>query len=149
MPILLLMLALVADVGSLQVEKVRLRWAQDMALVDAVTEIDPAHYAATGQLQVDSTAVDVYRAYLVANLAPMRGLLAGGATPESIARQAEIAVVNSVPAENPFTGRALDRPAICARMRVPLMSGLLHLAGLSNEQTLTIEGEAEIKGDVR
>jgi hypothetical protein len=29
------------------------------------------------------------------------------------------------------------------------MSGLLHLAGLSNQQTLTIDGDAEIKGDVQ
>jgi hypothetical protein len=149
MPMLMLMLALVADVGSLQVEKVRLRWAQDMALVDAVTEIDGAHYAATGRLQVDPSAANVYRAYLVANLKPMRGLLAAGATPESIAQQAEVAIVNNLPATNPFTGHTLDRPAICARIRVPLMSGLLHLAGLSDQQTLTIDGDAEIKGDVR
>ena len=147
-PMLMLLLTLVADVGSLQVERVRLRWAQDTALVDAVTEVDVSHYNATGHLQVDPAAEQVYRQYLASNLESMRGLLAAaGATPESVAADADVSVVDTVPATNPFTGHSLDRPAICARIRAPIKTGLLHMIGLSDVQTLTISGDAEIKSD--
>ncbi len=149
MPVLLMVVSLVADVGSLQVESVRLRWANDMALVDAVTEVDANHYAATGELLLDTASQAVYRAYLVPNLAPLRGQMGGGATPESVAQNAELAVVNSVPANNPFNGHRLDRPAVCARIRVPIRTGLLSLAGLSATQTLTITGDAEIRVELR
>lgn len=147
MPMLLMVLSLVADVGALQVQQVRLRWAHDMALVDAVTETDPAAYAATGKLRLDAGAENVYRQYLALNLEPMRGVLAGGATPESVARAAEVTVINATPATNPFSGHALDRPAIAARIRVPLSTALLRLAGLPSIQTLTVVGDAEIKAD--
>ena len=147
MPMLVMILALVADVGALQVERVRLRWAQDMALIDAVTEIDAARYGDTGELRIDPSAAGVYRAYLAANLQPLRGVLADGATPESIAAAAEVAVVNQLPGSDPFTGRTLDRPAICARIRVPVRVTLLHLAGLGWSQRLTIDGSAWVQGD--
>ena len=149
MPVLLMVVSLVADIGSLQVDSVRLRWANDMALVDAVTEIDSARYAATGDLVLDPAAEAVYRAYLVPNLGPLRGQIGDGATPESVSRDADVAVVNSVPAANPFNGHRLDRPAICARIRVPIRTGLLSLAGLSATQTLTITGDAEIRVELR
>lgn len=145
MPILLMVLSLVADVGSLQVESVRLRWANDIALVDAVTEVDSVHYAATGEVQVDPGAEAVYRRYLVLNLEPMRGLMAGGVTPESVAASADIAVVNGVPAINPYNGDRLGRPAVCARVRVPIQTGLLSLAGLKSTQTVTATGDAEVR----
>ena len=145
MPMLLMVLSLVADVGSLQVERVRLRWASDMALVDAVTEVDAAHYGGTGEVRLDPAAEAVYRSYLVPNLESVRGLMADGATPETVAAAAEVAVVNSVPATNPFDGHRLDRPAVCARFRVPLKTALLSLAGLRASQTLTIAGDAEIR----
>ncbi len=149
MPVLLMVVSLVADVGSLQVQSVRLRWADDMALVDAVTEVDANHYAATGQLLLDPASQSVYRAYLVPNLAPLRGQMGGGATPESVARDAQLVVINSVPATNPFNGHRLDRPAVCARIRVPIRTGLLSLAGLSPTQTLTVTGDAEIRVELR
>jgi uncharacterized membrane protein len=145
MPMLLMVLSLVADVGSLQVERVRLRWASDMALVDAVTEVDSAHYAQTGEIRLDAGAEAVYRNYLVANLDTVRSVMADGATPESVAAAADVAVVNAIPAANPFNGHRLDRPAVCARFRVPLRTGLLSLAGLRSSQTLTIAGDAEIR----
>ena len=147
MPTLLMVLTLVADVGSLQVQRVRLSCAQDIALVDAVTEVDPAHYAETGKLQLDAGAATVYRQYLALNLEPVRGQMAGGVTPESVAANAEVAIVNSTPAVNPFSGHRLDRPAICARLRVPFRTGLLALSGLNPTQTLTISGDAEIRED--
>jgi hypothetical protein len=149
MPMLLMVVSLVADIGSLQVEAVRLRWADDMALVDAVTEVDSTHYAAAGLIQLDPAAERVYRGYLVPNLAPLRGVMADGATPESVAENAELAVINIVPATNPFNGHRLERPAVCARIRVPIQTGLLSLAGLRSAQTLTVTGDAEVRVDLR
>jgi hypothetical protein len=149
MPMLLMVVSLVADIGSLQVEAVRLRWADDMALVDAVTEVDSTQYAALGLIQLDPAAERVYRSYLVPNLAPLRGVMADGATPESVADNAELAVINSVPATNPFNGHRLDRPAVCARIRVPIKTGLLSLAGVRSAQTLTVTGDAEVRVDLR
>lgn len=146
-PLLLMTLSLVADVGSLQVQLVRLRWAQDMALVDAVTEVDAPGYAATGRLRLSPGAETVYRQYLVANLEPMRGVLADGATPQSVADAAEVVIVNQAPAVNPFNGHALDRPGICARVRVPFRTGLLRLAGLNSNQTLTVAADAKMRVD--
>jgi uncharacterized membrane protein len=145
MPLLLMVLSLVADVGSLQVERVRLRWADDMALVDAVTEVDAAHYAATGEVRLDVAAESVYRRYLLPNLEAMRGVMADGATPESVATAADVAVVNTIPATNPFNGHRPDRPAVCARIRVPFKTSLLGLAGLRSAQTLTVVGDAEVR----
>jgi hypothetical protein len=149
MPMLLMVVSLVADIGSLQVEAVRLRWADDMALVDAVTEVDSTQYAAAGLIQLDPAAERVYRSYLVPNLAPLRGVMADGATPESVAENAELVVINSVPATNPFNGRRLDRPAVCARIRVPIQTGLLSLAGLRSAQTLTVTGDAQVRVELR
>ncbi len=149
MPILMMVLALVADVGSLQVQSIRLRWAQDMALVDAVTEIDAQHYSATGQLRIAPSAVSVYQQYLEANLESMKTNLGNGETPRSIAEHAEIVVVNDVPGTDPFSHHRLDRPAICARLRAPIKTSLLRLAGLESAQTLTVPGTAQIRGDVR
>lgn len=149
MPLLLMVMSLVADVGSLQVERLRLRWAGDMALVDAVTEVDAAHYAATGEVRLDIAAENVYRNYLIPNLEAMRGVMAEGASPESIAASAEVAVINNVPAINPFSGHRLDRPAVCTRIRVPFKTSLLGLAGLRSSQTLTFDGDAEVRTNLR
>jgi uncharacterized membrane protein len=149
MPVLLTVLAVVADVGSLQVQRVRLSWAQDMALVDAVTEVDPAFYATTGKLRLDAGAEAVYRSYLSMNLLPLRGMMANGLTPDAAAAQADVAIVNATPAVNPFSGHRLDRPAICARVRVRFRTGLLGLAGVTSMQTLTATGEAQIREDSR
>ncbi|MDP9326075.1 MAG: pilus assembly protein TadG-related protein [Candidatus Dormibacteraeota bacterium] len=146
MPTLLMAMSLVADVGSLQVHRVQLSWANDMALVDAVTEVDPAFYADTGRLRLDPAAITIFRQYLALNLEPLRNQMAG-TTPSSVAEGAEVVIVNSTPATNPFSGHLLDRPAICARIKVPFRTGLLALAGLTPVRTLTISGDAEIKTD--
>ncbi len=146
-PLLVLVLALVADVGSLQMQKVRLRSALDMAAVDAAQELDLGHYARTGTLRLDpERATASARRFLALNLDPLSGQLGGREAVDRISRTAEVAVVNEVPARNPFTGATLERPAVAARMQVPLRTGLLHLIGAGNHITLTIAVDAEMKG---
>jgi Flp pilus assembly protein TadG len=147
LPILVLILAMVADIGTLQMQKVRLRSALDMAAVDAVQELDADHYARTGTIRLDAVRADAAtRQFLLYNLDPLAPQLGGRAVVDRIAREAEVAVINEVPSRNPFTGVTLERPAVAARMRVPVRTGLLHLIGIGNVITLTIAVDAEVKG---
>jgi Flp pilus assembly protein TadG len=141
MPILILVFALAVDVGSLQMHKLRLRYALDMATVAAATEVDTATYTRSGRLQLDTTAATATaREYLVRNLSG----LPDSSNPRGIALAADIAVVNRVPAPDPFTGVRLDRPAVCVRIRVPHRFDLLNWIGLQSVD-LTVAADAEIR----
>lgn len=141
MPILILVFALAVDIGSLQMQKLRLRYAVDLATVTAATDVDTAFYSRTGRLELDvATATATARAYLLRNL---RGL-ADTPNPAAIAAAADITVVNRVPAVDPYTGMRLDRPAVCARIRVPHRFDLLGWIGLRSVD-LTVAANAEIR----
>ncbi len=146
LPVLMLILAIVTDIGALQMQKVRLRSALDMAAVDAAQEIDAEHYARTGTLQLDTVRAEAAaRRFLVYNLEPLQHQLGGRDVVETVAREADIAIVNEVPARNPFTRVTLERPGVAARMQVPIKTGLLHLIAIRDTVTLTIAVDAEIK----
>lgn len=141
MPTLILILALAVDMAGLQMQKLRLRYAVDMATVTAATLVDAPNYSRTGRLQLDPEAATVTaREYLVRNLAGMRDV----AAPLAIAGAADITVVNRTPAVDPYTGGHLDRPAICARIRVPYRFMLLGWVGFT-EIELVIAADAEIR----
>jgi hypothetical protein len=54
-------------------------------------------------------------------------------------------VINEVPARDPYSGALLDRPAICARIRVPYRMSLFPLLGGFGTNQLTITSNAEVK----
>jgi Flp pilus assembly protein TadG len=141
MPVLMLVLALAVDIGSLQMQKLRLRYAVDLATVTAATEVDAGAYTNTGRLQLDAArAAATTRDYLERNL---RGL-ANIADPAAVASAAEVTVVNRLPALDPYTGMRLDRPAVCARIRVAHRFALLGWIGLRSVD-LTVDANAEIR----
>jgi Flp pilus assembly protein TadG len=141
MPTLILILALAVDMAGLQMQKLRLRYAVDLATVTAATLVDAPDYSRTGRLQLDAAAATATaREYLVRNLAGMRDV----ASPLAIASAADITVVNRTPAIDPYTGGHLDRPAICARIRVPYRFMLLGWVGF-NEVELVVAADAEIR----
>jgi len=141
MPILILVFALAVDIGSLQLQKLRLRYAVDLATVTAATDVDPGVYSRTGRLQLDADAATATaRQYLLRNLTG----LADAPNPAAIAAAADITVVNRVPALDPYTGMRLDRPAVCARIRVPHRFDLLGWIGLRTVD-LTVAANAEIR----
>ncbi len=146
LPTLMLVFGMAIDVGMLQMQQLRLRWAVDMATVDAATLVDAASYSRTGRIQLDpALAPAVARQYLYLNLARLGSSVGGGLGASAIARTADIAVVNQVPAHDPFSGAWLDRPAISIRIRAPYrMSVLPWLAYLGANQ-LTITSNAEVK----
>jgi len=141
MPTLILVFALAVDLGTLQLQKIRLRYAVDMAAVTAATDVDTGTYSRTGRLQLDATAaVATAREYLLRNLSELPN------TPNAaaIASSADITVVNYVPALDPYTGMRLDRPAVCVRIRVPHRFDLLGWIGLRLVD-LTVAANAEIR----
>lgn len=141
MPTLILILALAVDIAGLQMQKLRLRYAVDLATVTAATLVDAPNYSRTGRLQLDpAAATATAREYLVRNLAGMRDV----AAPLAIAAAADITIVNRTPAIDPYTGGHLDRPAICARIRVPYRFMLLGWVGFS-EIELVVAADAEIR----
>ena len=141
MPTLILIFALAVDLAGLQMQKLRLRYAVDLATVTAATLVDAPYYSRTGQLRLEpATATATARDYLARNLAGTPGI----ESPAATAAAAEISVVNRTPAIDPYTGRRLDHPAICARIRVPYRFTLLGWIGL-NRVALTIAADAEIR----
>jgi hypothetical protein len=141
MPTLILILALAVDMAGLQMQKLRLRYAVDLATVTAATRVDAPFYTRTSQLQLDPVAATATaREYLVRNLAGMPNV----AAPLAIAAAADIRIVNRTPAIDPFTGGHLDRPAICARIRVPYRFMVLGWIGV-REVELVIAADAEIR----
>jgi Putative Flp pilus-assembly TadE/G-like len=141
MPTLILILALAVDMAGLQMQKLRLRYAVDLATVTAATRVDAPYYTHTGRLQLDPvTATATAREYLLRNLAGMPDV----AEPLAIAVAADIRIVNRTPAVDPYTGGHLDRPAICARIRVPYRFMVLGWIGI-REVELIIAADAEIR----
>lgn len=141
MPTLFLVFALAIDIAGLQLDRLRLGYALDLATVTAATAVDRSGYTQTGQLRLDPTAATaITREYLIRNL---RGL-PDTPRPERIVSAAEIAIVNQVPARDPYSGMLLDRPAICARIRVPHYFNLLGWVGIS-ATTISLTATAEIR----
>jgi len=141
MPTLILILALAVDMAGLQMQKLRLRYAVDLATVTAATRVDAPSYTHTGQLQLDpAAATATTREYLLRNLAGMPDV----ASPLAIAAAADISIVNRTPGIDPYTGGHLDRPAICARIRVPYRFIVLGWIGIS-EVELVVAADAEIR----
>ena len=141
MPTLILVFALAVDIASLQMQKLRLRYAVDLATVTATTAVDERYYSQTGRLQLDPAhATSTTRDFLMRNLTGMPGI----PEPAQVAAAADITVVNQIPAADPYTRALLDRPAVCARIRVPYRFFLLGWIGL-RVVDVTVAANAEIR----
>jgi hypothetical protein len=142
-PILLLSLALAVEAGALQLQKQRLRSAVDAAAVVAASGTAQAD---GGGVNLDrERAVGLLRSALVDNLSALQGDI-DGMTAADIARAADVIVVTQVPSPDPFdTTRTLPRPAIEVRVRVPVRTGLLQLAGVPSAIDLTLVAIADLR----
>jgi hypothetical protein len=141
-PILLLSIALASEVGGLEMQKQRVRSAVDQSVVVAASAASRAGRIA----QLDTArAAAVLRDVLIANLTPLASAFAG-ATPQSMARDADVAVITDTPAPDPF-GRAavIRQPSLEVRMRVPLHTGLFAVAGLPSTVTVTLVAAAALR----
>lgn len=140
-PVLMLTLALAVDVGGLQLQRQRLGSAVDQAAVVAAS--GSAGVVDVGRL--NGTAEARFRQALLDNLRPLASDIAG-TTPEAVARAAQVYVPASLPAADRFgNAGVLRRPTIEAQVRVPVRTGLLHLAGISDTVTLTLTTAADLR----
>ena len=141
MPTFILVFALAVDLTSLQMQKLRLRYAVDLATVTAATAVDERYYSETGRLRLDpGLATTTTRDFLLRNLSGMPGI----PEPDQVAAAADVTIVNQAPASDPYTGAYLDRPAVCARIRVPYRFLLLGWIGL-RVVDVTVAANAEIR----
>ncbi|MHB8572411.1 MAG: TadE/TadG family type IV pilus assembly protein [Candidatus Dormibacteria bacterium] len=142
--VLILIAGMVIDIGGLQVQRSRLHWAVDLAALDASTEIDAPFYASTGRIRLDPAAAPAaFRVFLAENLATLPSSVAE--SPEQLAQAAEVAITDDVPASDPITGQTDEAPTISVRLPVPVTTGLLHLAGLPDTESLTVTASAEAR----
>jgi hypothetical protein len=142
-PMLMLVLALVLAVGTIENLRTRLRAQLDMAALVATQALDPAALA-TGQpprLQIQE-AERLARDYLARNLAATGDVLV--TSPSEIAAAAQV-VISNEPGTDPITGASNTTPtvsiAISASARIPLLG----LAGIAPVVTLTIDGSASAR----
>lgn len=139
-PMLMLVLALVLAVGTIEGLRTHLRAQLDMAALVATQALDPAALAAgePPRIQV-AEAERLAREYLVRNLAATGDQLV--AAPSEIAAAAEV-VVSNEPGTDPITGAANVAPTVSIRIEAPARIPLLGLAGIGPVVTITIDGSA-------
>ena len=141
MPTLILVFALAVDMTSLQMQKLRLRYAVDLATVTAATAVDERYYSQTGRLRLDpALATATTQDFLMRNLTGVPGI----PEPAQVAANADVSIINQTPAADPYTRAYLDRPAVCARIRVPYRFLLLGWIGLRVVE-MTVAASAEIR----
>lgn len=146
LPTFLLVFALAVDLGTAEMQQLRLRSALDIAAVDAATAVDTRHYSESGRLRLDPVqAPAVARRYLYANLLGLARSVGGTDGAARIAATAQIQVVNQVPGRDPFTGMAIDRPAICIQIHVPYRTSVMRWWGGPGGIVLTVHSVAEIR----
>lgn len=126
LPLVLVVLAGVLELGALRTVAERARIAADLATVTAVNDQDDGELARTGSLRPAPDAERVARDHLALNLAALSGSLA--ATPEAIADAADVAVF-AEPAVDPRTGRSYSGPTVRIAadlpVRTPVLAALL------------------------
>jgi Flp pilus assembly protein TadG len=144
LPTVLILVALVLEVGALRVHRARLQSAADIAASAAVTEQDRTALAADGRYRIAPEGVDVARAMLIAGIEPLSGALAPGTTAEAVARSAEIAILESG-SRDAATNRLHHTPTIRIRFRAPVRTPLLLLASLRDTTTVTIVAAASAR----
>jgi uncharacterized membrane protein len=140
-PALMLGLALAVEVGALQLERQRVRGAADEAAISAAS----AAAGAGGARGIDRVrAAALMRAALADALRPLQAEL--GADADGVAAGAEVAIVDEVPAADPFVPGAVVRlPSVEVRVRVPLRTGLLRLVAVPPSVAVTVVTGAELR----
>lgn len=121
-PVVVIVLAMVADLGALRHAAARARIAADLAAVIAVNDQDDGALAADGRMRLARDAEQVAREFLRRNLAPLAGALAD--SPEGIAESAEIRTWAEGGSDSE-DGVVYERPAVRIRADVPLRTGAL------------------------
>ncbi len=136
-PVLMLVLALVLTVGTLEAARSRLRAQLDMAALTATQALDfPALAAGEPPSLVAEEAEALAREYLARNLAAV-----GVTSAASVAANAQVAVVSNGEVD-PIRGVIVEAPTVSIRASVPTELSLLTLIGLQTAVSVTVAGSA-------
>jgi Flp pilus assembly protein TadG len=118
LPLLLVVLVGVLELGALRAVAYRAGAAADLATIVAVGDQDPIELAQSGTLRLAVDAADVARDYFARNLAASAPALSASAT--AIAASADIASFPTVPSFDPRTGARYDRPTVRLIALIPV-----------------------------
>jgi len=136
LPLLLIVLVGVLELGALRAIVYRATAAADLATIVAVSDQDQAELTRTGILRLAPDAADVARDYFARNLSATAPALA--ASPHEIAETADVASFPSAPTVDPRTGATYDRPTVRLIASVPVKTPAFALLLLPAVTTLTI-----------
>ena len=117
LPLILVVLVGVLELGFVRLIAERARIAADLATVVAINDQDEGELARTGSLRPASDAAEVARAHLALGLEPIAGALAS--TPDAIASGADISVV-ARGGVDPRSGRAYAGPTVRIAADLPI-----------------------------
>ncbi|MGH2492675.1 MAG: hypothetical protein ACRDF9_14350 [Candidatus Limnocylindria bacterium] len=136
LPLLLIVLVGVLQLGVVRAVAYRVGAAADLATIVAVGDQDQTELARTGTLRLEANAAETARDYFARNLAAAAPALAASAI--DIAASADIASFPAAPTFDPRTGARYDRPTVRLIASVPVRTpgfGLLFMPPIT---TLTI-----------
>jgi Flp pilus assembly protein TadG len=118
LPLLLVVLVGVLELGALRAVAYRAGAAADLATIVAVGDQDQFELTQSGKLRLAPDAVDVARDYFARNLSANAPSL--GASANAIAASADIASFPTAPSFDPRTGTRYDRPTVRLIASVPV-----------------------------
>ena len=136
LPLLLIVLVGVLELGALRAVAHRATAAADLATIVAVGDQDHAELVRTGALRLAADAADIAREYFARNLSASGPVLA--ATAEDIAALADVATFPTAPSVDPRTGARYDRPTVRLIAAVPVRTPGFAALLLPTVTTLTI-----------
>jgi Flp pilus assembly protein TadG len=136
LPLLLIVLVGVLELGALRAVAYRATAAADLATIVAVGDQDQAELVRTGTLRLAPDAADVARDYFARNLSSSAPVLAASA--EAIAALADVATFPTAPGFDPRTGAHYDRPTVRLIASVPVRTPGFAALLLPAVTTLTI-----------
>lgn len=117
LPVVLVALVGVLELGAVRTVAERARMAADLATVTAVNDQDQGELARSGALRLAADAERVAREHLALDLAPLAQSLALG--PDEIAAAADVAVLPTG-ALDPRTGRSYAGPTVRLAADLPI-----------------------------
>lgn len=136
LPLLLIVLVGVLELGALRAIAYRATAAADLATIVAVGDQDQAELVRTGTLRLAPDAADTARDYFARNLSASAPVLAASA--EEIAALADVASFPTAPSFDPRTGARYDRPTVRLIASVPVRTPGFAALLLPAVTTLTI-----------
>ena len=118
LPLLLVVLIGVLELGALRAVAYRAGAAADLATIVAVGDQDQFELAQSGKLRLAADAADVARDYFARNLLASAPAL--DASANAIAASADIASFPTAPSFDPRTGARYDRPSLRLIASIPV-----------------------------